>query len=85
MIMETTLRTIGNSKGAVIPVQLLKELGLKVGDKLEAIAENGRLVITPKKQKKYSLDDLLARCDENAPMPQELIDWDNAEPVGNEG
>lgn len=84
MIMETTLRTIGNSKGAVIPVQLLKELGLKVGDKLEVIAENGRLVITPKKQKKYSLDDLLAKCDESAPMPQELIDWDNAESVGNE-
>ncbi|WP_133406270.1 AbrB/MazE/SpoVT family DNA-binding domain-containing protein [Parashewanella tropica] len=82
--METTLRTIGNSKGAVIPVQLLKELGLKVGDKLEAITENGRLVITPKKQKKYSLDDLLAKCDDSAPMPQELVDWDGSRAVGEE-
>ena len=82
--MKTSLRTIGNSKGAVIPAQLLKELGLNVGDQLEATAEGGRLIMTPGSKPKYSLSELLARCDEGAPMPQELLDWDRVKPVGAE-
>ena len=83
--METTLRSIGNSKGAVIPVQLLKELGINLGDKLDAKAENGSLVITPKSVKpKYTLAELLSQCDESAPMPETIVEWDSAEPVGNE-
>ena len=83
--METSLRSIGNSKGAVIPAQLLKELNISVGDKLDAKAENGTLVITPKSLKpKYTLNELLAKCDENAPMPETLVEWDSAQPVGNE-
>ena len=83
--METTLRNIGNSKGAVIPAQLLKELGLNLGDKLDAKAENGSLVITPKPTKpKYTLAELLAQCDESAPMPETLKEWDNTQTVGNE-
>jgi antitoxin ChpS len=83
--METSLRNIGNSKGAVIPAPLLKELNINVGDKLEAKAENGVLVITPKSIKpKYTLTELLTKCDESAPMPQALVEWDNAQPIGNE-
>jgi antitoxin ChpS len=50
--METSLRNIGNSKGAAKP--------------------------------KYSLDELLAKCDESAPIPQELAQWDDAQPIGKE-
>jgi antitoxin ChpS len=83
--METSLRSIGNSKGAVIPAQLLKELNISVGDKLDAKAENGTLVITPKSLKpKYTLAELLAQCDDSAPMPEILAEWDNTQPVGNE-
>ena len=83
--METSLRSIGNSKGAVIPAQLLKELNISVGDKLDAKVENGTLVITPKSLKpKYTLNELLVKCDENAPMPETLLEWDSAQPVGNE-
>lgn len=83
--METSLRSIGNSKGAVIPAQLLKELNISLGDKLDAKAENGALVITPKSVKpKYTLAELLAQCDESAPIPETLVEWDSAQPVGNE-
>ena len=83
--METTLRSIGNSKGAVIPVQLLKELDMNLGDKLDVKVENGSLVITPKSVKpKYTLEELLAQCDDSAPMPETLVEWDSAQPVGNE-
>ena len=27
---------------------------------------------------------MLAACDATAPLPQDLADWDNAAPVGNE-
>ncbi len=83
--METSLRKIGNSKGAVIPAQLLKELNIHVGDKLDAKSENGSLIITPKSIKpKYKLEQLLAKCEESAPMPEELKEWDNCPSVGNE-
>ena len=83
--METSLRNIGNSKGAVIPAQLLKELDIHLGDKLDAKAENGSLVITPKSIKpKYTLNQLLAKCDKSAPIPEELTEWDNSPSVGNE-
>jgi len=83
--METSLRNIGNSKGAVIPAQLLKELNIHLGDKLDAKAENGSLIITPKLIKpKYTLEQLLTKCDESAPMPEELIEWDNSSSVGSE-
>lgn len=83
--MTTTLRSIGNSKGLVVPAHLLKELDIQVGDPMEPTIENGKLVFTPiTKRQKYKLADLLAKCDESAPMPQELVEWDAAQAVGNE-
>lgn len=82
--MKIALRNIGNSKGAVIPAPLLRELNLNVGDQLDAVAENGRLVMTPAHKPKYTLAELLAQCDASAPMPVELADWDSMRPVGNE-
>lgn len=33
---------------------------------------------------RYTLDKLLAQCDPDAPMPDELRDWEAAPPVGSE-
>lgn len=83
--MDTTLRDIGNSKGVVIPVRLINEFGLRVGDKLTISSEGNRLVIEPKDARpKYSLDSLLAKCDASAEMPSELVGWDNSGTVGAE-
>ncbi|WP_339650144.1 hypothetical protein [uncultured Marinobacter sp.] len=35
-------------------------------------------------RKSYSLTDLVALCDPNAPMPETLREWDQAAPVGLE-
>lgn len=83
--METVLRQIGNSKGVVVPTQLLKELGIQVGDKLDVAVTDGKLVFAPTEtHRKYMLADLLAKCDQSAPMPLELIEWEAAPAVGNE-
>ncbi|MDP2714691.1 AbrB/MazE/SpoVT family DNA-binding domain-containing protein [Rheinheimera sp.] len=82
--MEIIIRKIGNSKGVVIPAPLLKQLGLDIDDKADVVAENGRLVIAPKAKTKYSLAELIAKCDQDAAMPEELIEWEAVAPVGNE-
>lgn len=83
--MQTLVRKIGNSAGTIIPATLLKKLNLKEGDRVDIQDDDGRIVIVPNRAKpKYTLTELLAKCDESAPMPQELVDWDNAQEVGNE-
>ncbi len=83
--MQTVVRKIGNSSGTIIPAALLKKLNLKEGDLVDIRDDEGRLVIVPNRIiRKYTLTELLAKCDESAPMPQELIDWENTPEVGNE-
>ncbi|WP_297809480.1 AbrB/MazE/SpoVT family DNA-binding domain-containing protein [uncultured Methylophaga sp.] len=81
--MESSIRKIGNSEGAIIPASLLQKLHLMAGDKVSIEEINGKIVISSTKPK-YRLEDLVAKCDESAPMSQELKEWDRSEPVGNE-
>ena len=84
-VMQTLVRKIGNSTGMIIPANILKKYSLNIGDKLDIQDDNGRIVIAPTKTKhKYTLTQLLDKCDETVLMPQELIDWDNTPEVGNE-
>jgi len=84
-LMQTLVRKIGNSTGMIIPANILKKYGLNIGDQLDIQDDNGRIVIVPTKTKpKYTLTQLLDKCDESASMPQELIDWNNTPEVGNE-
>lgn len=83
--MRTQLRQVGNSIGQIIPAHILRELNLSVGDELDLIVENGQLIAKPiKKRPKYSLDELLVKCDENAAIPTALEEWNQMEPVGLE-
>ncbi len=83
--MQTLVRKIGNSTGMIIPANILKKYSLNIGDQLDIQDDNGRLVIIPTQTKpKYTLTQLLDKCDESVPMPQKLIDWDNSPEVGNE-
>ena len=79
--METSIRKIGNSTGAIIPISILRKLNLHEGDTLNISEEKGKIVMSSSKPK-YSLDELLAKCDLSAPTPKN--EWDNIDPVGNE-
>jgi antitoxin MazE len=50
----------GNSLAVRIPQQLAKEIGLIDGGEVEIVAIDGNLTIKPRKQKQYSLDELIA-------------------------
>lgn len=81
--MEITLRKYGNSTVAVLPPSLLKELHLAAGQPMTlGTTDGGKIVLT--KKRKYTLDDLIAQCNVNAPKPADMKLWDVAKPVGGE-
>lgn len=83
--MRTTIRKIGNSAGVILPATIREKLHLNEGDNVEIDVQGGQIVIKPCKVKlKYTLSELLAQCDESAPYPDDLKDWDEAQAVGHE-
>lgn len=80
----TSLRKVGGSVMLAVPPALLDLLNLRVGAKVDIDVEKGRLVIEPKARPRYSLEELLAQCDENETPSSEDRAWLDAKPVGEE-
>ncbi len=81
--MRIIIKKWGNSAGMVIPGVVMKELGLQPGQSMEASVKNNQLVLTPI-ARRYTLDELLAQCDPDAPTITEDEIWGHDKPVGNE-
>jgi antitoxin ChpS len=87
----TTLRKVGGSVMLAVPPALLDVLQLRPGAKVGIAVESGRLVVEPRQRPRYTLNELLARCDPKArpgdPKPrrprQERV-WLEGKPVGRE-
>lgn len=63
---QAVVKKWGNSPGIRFPVAVMKAAHLNVDDKVDITVEKGRIIITPTKEKEYSLDALLAGItDEN--------------------
>ncbi|HSX51010.1 MAG TPA: AbrB/MazE/SpoVT family DNA-binding domain-containing protein [Cellvibrio sp.] len=83
--MLTQVRKIGNSAGAIIPAPVLKELKLREGDSIDVSIVDNCIVIKPTHEKpRYTLDELLKKCNPNAPKNKESDAWESITPVGNE-
>ena len=67
-----------------VPPALLNLLSLGVGSRVAIAVEEGRMVIEPKARPRYSLDELLAQCDEGDTPPADERAWIDAKPVGDE-
>lgn len=80
----TTLRNVGGSLVTTIPKSVLEVLGLQANTKLEVTIDEGKIVLAPRKRPKYTLDELLAQCDPEAPWEKEEREWMDAPSVGNE-
>ncbi|WEO70692.1 AbrB/MazE/SpoVT family DNA-binding domain-containing protein [Agrobacterium vitis] len=46
--------------------------------------DNGCLVIEPQERPRYTLEELLSKCDESAEVSEEGREWLHSEPVGEE-
>ena len=84
MANTATLRTVGGSVMMAIPKPLLETLGVAANAKLDLTVEDGKLVAVPRKRPKYTLDELMAQCDLDAPWTEEEREWLDAPPVGRE-
>ena len=80
----TNLRKVGGSVMLAVPPALLDVLKLKAGAKVNIGIVDGCLIVVPRARRHYSLDELLAQCDENAALSAEDRAWLDAKPVGNE-
>jgi len=81
--MRITIKKWGNSAGVIIPGALMKELNMRVGQSMEAQVTDNQLVLRPV-SKGYTLEELLAQCDPEAPKPSEEALWGKPGPVGDE-
>ncbi len=79
----TTLRKVGGSVMLAVPPALLDVLELRVGSEVRIGIEDGRLVVAVRPRPRYTLEKLLAQCDENA--ADDVDDaWLEGRPVGKE-
>lgn len=87
-----TLRKIGGSVGLSLPAAVVKALDFRLGEQVEVFARDGEMVLkayqapdAPRRRRsKYTLDELLARCDFSLPMSLEEREWLDAPAVGRE-
>ena len=81
---STSLRKVGGSVMLAVPPALLDLLNVGAGARVDLGIEDGRLIVAPRTWPSYSLGELLAQCDADAPADDEDRDWLDAPRVGNE-
>ena len=84
MAYKVRLRKVGGSVMLAIPPALLDALDFSLDIPVDLEVNAGRLVVEPAGRKRYSLDELLARCNPKARRRAEDKDWVAAKPVGRE-
>jgi antitoxin ChpS len=67
-----------------IPKAILEALDLTPETSVGLSIKAGRLVVDPKKRRRYSLDELLAQCHPSARRSREDREWLAGPPVGRE-
>jgi len=76
----------GNSLATRIPKAVVESIGLHLDQEIDIEAVNGRIIITPlKERKEYKLEELLSQCKSGSMnLTSEDQEWLNADPVGKE-
>ena len=80
----TVLRKVGGSVMLAVPRAILDLLHLSPGATVGVAVDDGRLIVDPMTRPRYSMDELLAKCDASADISQEDRDWTGSKPVGSE-
>ncbi len=83
----TNLRKVGGSVMLAVPPAMLDQLHLKAGATVGLAVDGEQLILKPHPKPRYTLDELLAKCDLSSPLPErseEDLVWLNLPPVGRE-
>lgn len=78
------LRKVGGSVMLAIPKPMLDALELSPDASVGLSIKAGRLVVDPKKRRRYSLDELLAQCRPKTRRSRADRDWVASPPAGRE-
>jgi len=84
MAHAARLRKVGGSVMLAIPKAMLDALDLAPEASVGLSIKAGRLVVDPKRRRRYSLDELLAQCKPSARRSREDRNWLAGGPVGRE-
>jgi antitoxin ChpS len=80
----TNLRKVGGSVMLAVPPALLDILQLGAGATVGIAVKSGRLIVEPRRRPRYTLEELLAKCNRKARRSKEDREWLDAKPVGRE-
>lgn len=78
------LRQVGGSVMLAVPPALLDVLEVGAGSKVDLDIDGGRLIVMPSRPPRYSLEELIAQCDPEAPPDDEDLAWIDGAPLGKE-
>ncbi|CAI8844082.1 MULTISPECIES: AbrB/MazE/SpoVT family DNA-binding domain-containing protein [Pseudomonas] len=85
ILMQIKIQQWGNSAAIRIPSTVLKQMRLEVGSTLSLDTAGESMVLKPVRSKpKYTLEELMAQCDLNAPEPEDMAAWNTMRPTGRE-
>ena len=80
----TNLRKVGGSVMLAVPPAILELLQLQAGATAGVAVTDGRLVVDPRPQPRYTMAELLAASDYSQPQTAEEREWVDAPAVGRE-
>jgi antitoxin ChpS len=80
----TKLRSVGGSVMFAIPKAILESLDLLPNKQVGLSILDGRLIVEPHPQPRYTLVELLKQCDPSLQVTDETRTWLDAPPVGRE-
>lgn len=80
----TNLRKVGGSVMLAVPPAILDILNLHVGATVGLAVDGERLIVDTRPRARYTIEDLLAQCDPDAPITEEDRAWIDAPSVGRE-
>lgn len=81
MSIKLNIQKWGNSAAVRLPAAMLVQMSLKVGDAVEAEV-SGDSIILRMARSRYTAKDLNAQCDLRAPMPDDLLEWEQMPVAG---
>ena len=78
------LKIVGGSTMVTISPAMMAEVGLKPKVSVDVSVEDGRIVITNVRRPRYTLEELLAKCDPTKPFSDAEREWMSDKPAGRE-
>jgi antitoxin ChpS len=81
---NATLRAVGGSVVVALPKPSLERLNLRPGSRVRVEVDRGKVTLTPIAKPRYTLAQLLAKCDFTRKASLEERAWESAKPVGKE-